>query len=69
MTTDTEEHTGDDTCLVCDPCEAEFIDGSYEDCGCCECREREGERIECMVESGDITEEEARDLHYQNGTQ
>lgn len=38
------EHTGDGGCLVCGPCEAEFIDGSYESDGCCECNEAEMQR-------------------------
>lgn len=65
---DDDVHTNDSDCRVCDPCEAEFIDGSYDDCGCCECRDREGDRIESAHESGDMTEDEAMAAHEANGT-
>jgi hypothetical protein len=38
------EHTGDETCLICQGCESEFIDGSYTNCGCCDCEASEAQR-------------------------
>lgn len=48
-------------------CTAEFIDGSYTYCGCEDCDQREYDDIEAEVETGNLTEDEARDLHQQNG--
>lgn len=51
-----------------EPCEPEFIDGTYYGCGACEdCHQDEYEAIERDVEYGAITEEEARELHHRNG--
>jgi hypothetical protein len=38
------EHTGDESCRICQGCEREFIDGSYTNCGCCECEADEAQR-------------------------
>lgn len=49
-----------------DDCQAEFIDGSYSDCGCSDCWEDAGAEIESRHESGDLTREEALQAHEEN---
>ena len=48
-------------------CEAEFIDGHWTYCGCQDCAQREYDDIEADVETGNLTEAEALELHYWNG--
>ena len=53
--------------MAMEPCEPEFIDGSYYGCGSCpECLEDEDEEIERQVEMGDLTDEEAQEKHRDN---
>lgn len=54
-------HTRDADCQICGPCQSEPPE--YDDCGCCECAEREHDRIEMDVESGSISEDQAYDAH------
>ncbi|WP_174546399.1 hypothetical protein [Nocardiopsis dassonvillei] len=49
-----------------DDCAAEFIDGSYSDCGCPQCAEDAADEIESQYESGQISFEEAREAHEHN---
>ena len=51
-----------------DGCFAEFIDGTWTYCGCPDCDQSEYDDIESQVETGSLTEAEARDLHRWNGT-
>lgn len=45
-----------------EPCDPEFIDGSYEGCGECEdCREQAIERVNHDNEMGHISDDEARE--------
>jgi hypothetical protein len=54
--------------LPIEPCEPEFIDGSYQGgCGICSyCLEQEDQAIEDRVASGDLTDEEAQEIHRDN---
>lgn len=50
-----------------EPCEPEFIDGSYYGCGSCpECLEAEDDEIERQVEAGELTDDEAQEIHHYN---
>jgi hypothetical protein len=46
-------------------CFADFIDGNYdfEGCGCDDCCESLHDGVESRVETGDLTDNEARDEH------
>jgi hypothetical protein len=48
-------------------CGGEFIDGVWSGCGCGECGQAEYDAIEADVETGSITEDEARERHALNG--
>jgi hypothetical protein len=50
-----------------DDCQAEFIDGSWEFCGCDECRQAEIDAVETSVEYGAISEAEALTIYARNG--
>lgn len=51
-------------CADIEPCDPEFIDGSYEGCGICpDCLEAEDQAIESDVEIGLISDDEAREMH------
>jgi hypothetical protein len=49
------------------PCEPVFVNGRYEGCGVCpDCLEDEDQEIEHRVEMGDLTDEEAQEIHRNN---
>lgn len=51
--------------MVEQECVAEFIDGSYdyEGCGCEDCCDSLHDEVESRVESGYLSDDEARDEH------
>jgi len=52
-----------------EPCEPEFVDGSPVGCGICpDCLQQETQEIEHRVEMGDLTDDEAEEIHRNNYT-